>query len=506
MKIYLYIILILCGCSIAFTQPQSPIEESEGLVPLIGRYISSISYSGSDSAWINASKRTQTFDLNDRATGFMQETWTEEEWVNEMKWDYTYENDNMTKLTTYGYEEDAWFENGKREFEFDENGRITLNTGYYVEVGELKIADQTITVYDDEGRILENTTFINVGMRPDTSKVINTYNEDGLLIERLNQGMQADEWVDINKVIFTYDESGLLIERLNQGMQADEWVDINKEIFTYDENDNIIEYLNQNYDNDEWEDYYKIFWTYENGRLSTRLERLWDFYEGGWVDRFKDSLVYDENGRTIDSLRYKDYDGDLENYERFQWTYDINGQIIEILITDGEGYLWGAPQRTTYTYDENGNLIEQKQEQFSKSQDKYNNKEIAYYEYDAQNLLTSFSKYIWSSDDWTRAAMMTYEYAPVGVNSVPVIQMNAFNYPNPFSNETTIEFSIQNQGDVSITIHDMSGRPVGVSNLRNLSSGEHQYKFNSSKLPSGVYFYRITGSGEQIMNSFMINK
>jgi len=102
--------------------------------------------------------------------------------------------------------------------------------------------------------------------------------------------------------------------------------------------------------------------------------------------------------------------------------------------------------------------------------------------------------------------MMTYEYAPVGVNSGQIIQLNVFNYPNPFSIETTIEFSIQNQGDVSITIHDMNGNPVGISNLRNLSSGEHQYKFNSSKLPSGVYFYRITGNGEQIMNSFMINK
>jgi len=65
------------------------------------------------------------------------------------------------------------------------------------------------------------------------------------------------------------------------------------------------------------------------------------------------------------------------------------------------------------------------------------------------------------------------------------------NYPNPFNPTTTINYSIKQDGLVSLKVYDILGKEVATLVNENKPPGKHSVKFNASNLPSGIYFYRI---------------
>ncbi len=65
------------------------------------------------------------------------------------------------------------------------------------------------------------------------------------------------------------------------------------------------------------------------------------------------------------------------------------------------------------------------------------------------------------------------------------------NYPNPFNNFTTIEYSLPASGKVKLSIYEIVGREVSTPVDEVLSAGFYSLNFNSSNLPSGIYFYRL---------------
>lgn len=65
------------------------------------------------------------------------------------------------------------------------------------------------------------------------------------------------------------------------------------------------------------------------------------------------------------------------------------------------------------------------------------------------------------------------------------------NYPNPFNPSTTIEFSIPDANQTTITIYNSIGQEVAVLLSDYLSSGSYKINFSGASLSSGVYFYRL---------------
>ena len=65
------------------------------------------------------------------------------------------------------------------------------------------------------------------------------------------------------------------------------------------------------------------------------------------------------------------------------------------------------------------------------------------------------------------------------------------NFPNPFNPSTMINYELPTNTWVSIRVFDMLGRAVKTLVNERQSAGNHSVAFNASKLPSGVYFYRL---------------
>lgn len=71
------------------------------------------------------------------------------------------------------------------------------------------------------------------------------------------------------------------------------------------------------------------------------------------------------------------------------------------------------------------------------------------------------------------------------------------NYPNPFSGETTITFTLESKTQVKLTIYDHSGRIIAVLCDQELSEGEHHISWkvsngNFSGIEPGVYYCTLT--------------
>ena len=69
------------------------------------------------------------------------------------------------------------------------------------------------------------------------------------------------------------------------------------------------------------------------------------------------------------------------------------------------------------------------------------------------------------------------------------------NYPNPFNPATKIEYSIPEDGFVTLKVYNAEGKEVKRLVNENKAAGSYEVRFDALKLPSGIYFYRLeTGS------------
>jgi hypothetical protein len=66
------------------------------------------------------------------------------------------------------------------------------------------------------------------------------------------------------------------------------------------------------------------------------------------------------------------------------------------------------------------------------------------------------------------------------------------NYPNPFNPATTIEFALPQDAFATLKVYDMLGREVATIASREFRAGVHRTMWNASRLPSGMYIYRLT--------------
>lgn len=79
------------------------------------------------------------------------------------------------------------------------------------------------------------------------------------------------------------------------------------------------------------------------------------------------------------------------------------------------------------------------------------------------------------------------------------------NYPNPFSNFTTIEFSQLEEGYSSLIIMDAIGQEIVTLISQNQYPGNYKYNWDAGEFSAGIYFYRLSIDGvEQTRKLYLI--
>ena len=102
-------------------------------------------------------------------------------------------------------------------------------------------------------------------------------------------------------------------------------------------------------------------------------------------------------------------------------------------------------------------------------------------------------------DSYVKAAVSWID--SITVLSVPSNQTQAYtyslqqNYPNPFNPTTTIVFAVPKTSVVSLKVYNALGQFVTTLFNKQFNMGSHQYIWNASSYPSGVYFLRLEADG-----------
>lgn len=95
---------------------------------------------------------------------------------------------------------------------------------------------------------------------------------------------------------------------------------------------------------------------------------------------------------------------------------------------------------------------------------------------------------------------------PTSVSYQSENNQGLMNYPNPFSDLTTIQFQTPSNEWVSLDVYDQTGNKISTLINKVLPSGTHQIDFEGSFLPAGFYFYQLkignsTRTGKMILKN-----
>jgi lamin tail-like protein/type IX secretion system substrate protein len=115
---------------------------------------------------------------------------------------------------------------------------------------------------------------------------------------------------------------------------------------------------------------------------------------------------------------------------------------------------------------------------------------------------TSYGRYLDGASTWyfmtdyTPGAANVYTTA---ISDIIVLASVEQNYPNPFTNKTTIEFDLERADNVKIEVFNMSGALISVLADEAFTVGNHKISWNASGLPAGCYFYSIKTTNQRLI-------
>ncbi len=104
----------------------------------------------------------------------------------------------------------------------------------------------------------------------------------------------------------------------------------------------------------------------------------------------------------------------------------------------------------------------------------------------------------------------SYKYSQsseIEVGLAPKVLTLSSNYPNPFNPTTTMEFTVPEDGRVSLKIYNMIGQLVAAVFDGDVKAGYTQKTiFDASRLSSGVYFSRLQFNDKSLMQKIVLMK
>jgi hypothetical protein len=94
----------------------------------------------------------------------------------------------------------------------------------------------------------------------------------------------------------------------------------------------------------------------------------------------------------------------------------------------------------------------------------------------------------------------------VGIEETSLFANELNLYPNPTSNIINIDYSLNSNADVNITIYDLSGRIVD-SQFASGSTGNNRKRIDVTELQPGLYILElIANQKDKIVKRFNINR
>lgn len=130
--------------------------------------------------------------------------------------------------------------------------------------------------------------------------------------------------------------------------------------------------------------------------------------------------------------------------------------------------------------------------------------EFHHYSFADDNIVEGKTEYRLKQIDFDGS--FTYSRVIEIENNIPVKFVLEQNYPNPFNPSTDINFTIPGKYFVTLKVYDVLGNEIATLVKEEKEEGNYTYKFDATKLPSGLYFYTLNAGNYSLSKKMLLIK
>jgi len=392
---------------------------------------------------------------------------------------------------------DIWINDHRLRFSYDEFGRI----GFFDEF-----------VWDQQEEAWISGVLrghVNWSVSGDLEGVILSYYDE-----------DYNEWIEIMRAMQSYNIFDQITELSLEMKEMDEWVTVTVYDFHYDDNNRLEYFLSTYYgDNDGWPN--RIFeadmthFNYDGeGRIS---EILVTVTEDGdvWYNMENSFIEY----HPADNSQYQDFQDFLNQFVLMMIGASGYGSSLPFMFESEDIYHWDEglnewdlAHKNLYFYDSNNLVTSIEFHVWSGDEWELSDREL--YSYDDDDLLSQILYQWYHFDFWIdeyRELFFFNETSSVEQGSVSSTLLEVTNFPNPFNPETKISFSIDSEQNVELKVYNILGQKIRTLVDEPKRSGYHRIVWDGTddrgvQVPSGVYFYRLTGNETVVRKKMLLLK
>ena len=115
--------------------------------------------------------------------------------------------------------------------------------------------------------------------------------------------------------------------------------------------------------------------------------------------------------------------------------------------------------------------------------------------------IRAFNEHTVSKYSDTTSILTILSVADAKDNLPKDFQLNQ-NYPNPFNPQTTINYSVKENSNITITLYSLLGEKITSLVNKSQNAGNYSIIWNASNYPSGIYIYIMTAESIISNNTF----
>ncbi len=94
----------------------------------------------------------------------------------------------------------------------------------------------------------------------------------------------------------------------------------------------------------------------------------------------------------------------------------------------------------------------------------------------------------------------------VGVNEDLINKYEVMAFPNPFANNLSVTYSLEETAEVAISVVDVTGQAISVIENDTKNAGNYIAKYNNANLPKGIYFVKFMINGKTFIKEVFCTK
>jgi len=333
------------------------------------------------------------------------------------------------------------------------------------------------------------------------------YDSDGLLETETVEQWNNDSWLYTTRIHYTWNNSGLIAAVFTEQYQNDDWVSYSNELYVRDEFGNLLELVYQEWDGDSWQNQARLLNSYTNAALNDSSFFM-DWVDNNWENVYLEAKSYNDIQQIIENEGLFFLDNEWVSSQLFTYEYNESG-LLETSIEEMYDEGWLPYEKMTMIYNEWGSVQSILSEIWS--EEAWGNNLLKNSTFDEDGNAGTVQVYSWANDSWQQLVdepiTLAYNYGidkrlfsgyrvsaayqSILVDVAEINHQASFSvFPNPASNNLTIEHKTYNDGLEShlVQIFDAQGKLIASEIIENSAQ---QIKLDISSLSSGQYYISI---------------